>query len=123
MSLATDGFSAIIKAFPMCLVLLQRNNRRFTEADGYSLSVGKLAQKPENVNRPDKNGIFLRRKFSSNGFLLTAGNSRFGAAPDEFGTVFHHGADRRYSSGAREMLLTSTNFASPAQHAFHKILL
>jgi len=42
----------------MCLVLLQRNNRRFTEADGYSLSVGKLAQKPENVNRPCKNEIF-----------------------------------------------------------------
>jgi len=44
----------------MCLVLLQRNNQRYTKADRCSSSVGKLAQKPENVNRPDKNEIFLR---------------------------------------------------------------
>jgi len=53
----------------MCLVLLQRNNRRFTEADGYSLSVGKLAQKPENVNRPCKNRIFLPRDFSQTDYF------------------------------------------------------
>jgi len=107
----------------MCLVFLQRNNQRFTKADSCSSSVGKLAQKPENVNRPDKNRIFLRRKFSPNGLFRMVGNSKIWAMPDEIGTVFHRRARGSYSSGAHEMLLTSTNFASPAQHALHEIFL
>src|SRR5689334_1640748 len=63
MSPATDGFSAIINVFPMCLIFLQRNKRRFTEADRSSLSVGKLAQKAENVNGADKNRIFFPDDF------------------------------------------------------------
>jgi len=92
----------------MCLVFLQRNNQRFTKADSCSSSVGKLAQKPENVNRPDKNRIFLPRDFFSNGLFQIADNSRIWAVADEFGTMFRQTPVRRSAFRAHKMLLTST---------------